>query len=55
MFTIEHSLPAINFAASDHWAAGACFRYWFIWQKILGSFLSIFFVAGITGLAKSDR
>jgi hypothetical protein len=55
MFTIENSLPAVNFAMSDHWAAHGCLRYWFMCQKIAGWFLSIFFIAGITGLAKSDK
>jgi hypothetical protein len=55
MFTIENSLPAISFAMSDHWAASGCLRYWFMCQRILCWFLSIFFIAGITGLAKSDK
>jgi len=55
MFTLEHSLPATNFAMSDHWAPGGRLRYWFMLQRIVGWILSIFFVAGITGLAKSDK
>jgi hypothetical protein len=66
-FTIEHSLPAINLGMSGSWSAdGAplnwrhpclaeCIRIWFLAQRLFGWLLSIFFVAGITGLARSDR
>jgi hypothetical protein len=55
MFTIENSLPAINLSISDHWRAVGCLNWWFFVQRIVGWFLSIFFVAGITGLAKSEK
>lgn len=55
MFSIENTLPAVNFAMSDHWVAVGWLRYWFMCQRIFGWFLSIFFVAGITGLTKSDK
>jgi len=55
MFTIENSLPAINLSMLDHWSAVGCLKWWFFVQRIAGWFLSIFFVAGITGLAKSEK
>ena len=67
MFTIEHSLPAISLGMSSSWSAdGApqnaghpCFargiRAWFLLQRLFGWLLSIFFIAGITGLVKSDK
>lgn len=55
MFTIENSLPVINLSMSDHWRAVGCLNWWFFVQRIAGWFLSIFFVAGITGLAKSEK
>lgn len=55
MFSIENTFPAIGFSMSDHWAASGCLRYWFMCQRIAGWFLSIFFVAGVTGLVKSDK
>jgi hypothetical protein len=55
MFTIENSLPAINLSMSDHWRAVGCLSWWFFVQRIVGWLLSIFFVAGITGLAKSEK
>ena len=55
MFSIENTLPAISFSMTDQWAASGCLRYWFMCQRIAGWFLSIFFVAGVTGLVKSDK
>jgi hypothetical protein len=67
MFTIEHSLPAINLGVASSWSADATpqnmvyplfangIRIWLCVQRLLGWLLSIFFVAGITGLVKSDR
>ncbi|MFY9853572.1 MAG: hypothetical protein WAK26_06825, partial [Terracidiphilus sp.] len=55
MFSIENTFPAISFAMSDHWAAVGWLRYWFMCQRIVGWLLSIFFIAGITGLAKSEK
>jgi hypothetical protein len=67
MFTIEHSLPAIDLGMSSSWSADGspqsaehpCFangvRIWLWVQRLLGWLLSIFFVAGITGLVKSDK
>lgn len=55
MFAIENSLPAINLSMADHWEAVGCIGWWFFVQRIAGWFLSIFFVAGITGLAKSEK
>jgi hypothetical protein len=67
MFTIEHSLPAINLGVSNSWSADAGsespqhpnyaggIRLWLFAQRLFGWFLSIFFIAGITGLVKSDK
>lgn len=55
MFSIENGIPVINLSMSGHWRAVGDFSWWFFGQRIVGWFLSIFFVAGITGLAKSDR
>ncbi|MGB0074736.1 MAG: hypothetical protein WBP71_17445 [Terracidiphilus sp.] len=55
MFSIENTFPAISFSMSDHWAATGCLRYWFMCQRIAGWFLSIFFIAGVSGLVKSDK
>jgi hypothetical protein len=66
MFTIEHSLPAISLGISSSWSAdvtpqsshpryGEVIRVWLVTQRILGWLLSIFFLAGITGLVKSDK
>jgi hypothetical protein len=66
-FTIEQSLPAINLGMSGSWSAdgtpqnwkhprfAASIRVWFFVQRLFGWLLSIFFIAGITGLAKSDK
>ena len=67
MFTIEHSLPAINLGIANNWSADAVpqtsgnprfansIRIWLCAQRLLGWVLSIFFLAGITGLVKSDK
>jgi hypothetical protein len=66
-FTIEQSLPAINLGMSGSWSADGVpqnskhprfttgIRVWFLVQRLFGWLLSIFFIAGITGLAKSDK
>ena len=66
-FTIEQSLPAINLGMAGSWSADGvpqhsehpCFatgiRAWFFVQRLFGWLLSIFFIVGITGLAKSDK
>jgi hypothetical protein len=67
VFTIEHSVPAINFGISNNWSADSvaqisahpCYassiRNGLLAQRLLGWILSIFFIAGITGLVKSDK
>jgi hypothetical protein len=55
MFSIENGIPAINLSMSDHWRVAGCLNWWFFVERIVGWFLSIFFVAGITGLAKSEK
>jgi hypothetical protein len=55
LFTVENSLPATNLSMFDHWRAVGCLNWWFFVQRIAGWFLSIFFIAGITGLAKSEK
>jgi hypothetical protein len=66
MFTIEHSLPAINLGISSSWSADVApqnphphyaegIRAWLLIQRLFGWLLSIFFIAGITGLVKSDK
>jgi len=66
-FTIEQTFPAINLGMSGSWSADGVplnsecpgfatgIRAWFLLQRVLGWLLSIFFIAGITGLAKSDK
>ncbi len=67
LFTVERSLPAINLGIAGSWSADPTpqnsvsplvangIRVWLCIQRILGWLLSIFFVAGITGLVKSDK
>ena len=55
MFSVENGIPAINLSISEHWRAVGGLSWWFFGQRIVGWFLSIFFLAGITGLAKSDK
>lgn len=67
VFTIEHSLPVINLNISSNWSAdgspqqpepqclASCIRIWLLIQRLSGWLLSIFFVAAITGLVKSDK
>jgi hypothetical protein len=66
-FTIEQSLQVINLGMSSSWSADGVpqnsgqqrfatgIRVWFLVQRVFGWLLSIFFIAGITGLAKSDK
>jgi hypothetical protein len=55
MFSLENSFPVINLSMLDHWRAVGCLYWWLLVLRIVGWFLSIFFVAGITGLAKSEK
>lgn len=67
MYSVEHSVPAINLGISGSWTANPTtqlpgrpefsyhLRWWFWVQTLLGWGLSIFFIAGLTGLVKSDR
>ncbi len=66
-FTIEQTFPAINLGISGSWSADGVplkserlgfatgIRAWFFVQRLFGWLLSIFFIAGITGLVKSDK
>jgi hypothetical protein len=66
-FTIEQTFPAINLGMSGSWSADGVplkserqgfatgIRAWFFVQRLFGWLLSIFFIAGITGLVKSDK
>ncbi len=67
IFTVEHSLPTITFGMSNSWsadispqdAAHPCLAKWIriflVAQRFFGWLLSIFFLAGLTGLVKSDK
>ena len=67
MYSVEHSVPAINLGISSNWSANTAaqfpghppyvygLRWWFCVQTLLGWGLSIFFIAGLTGLVKSDK
>jgi hypothetical protein len=67
IFSIEHSLPGLNLGVSGSWSAnttaewpqhrsiGPAIRVWFWIQTMLGWFLSIFFLAGISGIVKSSK
>lgn len=67
IFSIEHSLPGLNLGVSGSWSAnttaewprhrsaGPAIRSWFWLQTMLGWLLSIFFLAGISGIVKSAR
>ena len=67
VFSIEHSVPAINLGISNNWSADSvaqvsanpCYarsiRIGLLAQRLLGWILSIFFIAGISGLVKSDK
>jgi hypothetical protein len=65
IYSLEHSIPALNLGVSSVWSANTPadnarpriyrgLRWWFWLQTALGWVLSIFFVAGLTGLVKSD-
>lgn len=65
MYSLEHSLPGINLGITSSWSADTTahwpghnylepiIRYWFWVQSLSGWLLSIFFVAGLSGVAKS--
>jgi len=67
IFSIEHSVPGLNLGVSESWSAdttaywprhrwvGPVVRVWFWLQTMLGWFLSIFFLAGISGIIKSSK
>ncbi|MEI9978286.1 MAG: hypothetical protein WDN23_04675 [Edaphobacter sp.] len=67
MYSIEHSLPGVNLGVASSWSADTTaqwpkhrnfepvVRFWFWFQTLLGWLLSIFFVAGISGVVKSPR
>ena len=67
IFSIEHSVPGLNLGVSGSWSAntagdwpqhpwvGSAIRRWFWLQTILGWLLSIFFVAGISGIVKKTN
>jgi hypothetical protein len=67
IFSIEHSLPGLNLGVSGSWSAnttvawprhlwvGPAIRVWFWLQTMLGWFLSIFFLAGLSGIVKSSK
>jgi hypothetical protein len=67
IYSVEHSIPAINLGVSTSWSADPVaqspghpfyvyqLRWWFWTQTLIGWGLSIFFIAGITGLVKSDK
>ncbi len=67
IYSIEHSIPAINLGISSSWSADTVaqspghpsylyrLRWWFWAQSLIGWGLSFFFIAGITGLVKSDK
>jgi hypothetical protein len=66
-YSIEHSLPGMNLGIAGSWSAdttaewpqhrgvGPLIRYWFWVQTILGWFLSVFFVAGLSGVIKTRK
>jgi hypothetical protein len=67
IFSIEHSLPGLSLGVSGSWSAnttaawprhrsaGPAIRVWFWLQTMLGWLLSIFFLAGISGIVKSSK
>jgi hypothetical protein len=67
IFSIEHSLPGLNLGVSGSWSSnttaewpqhrsvGPAIRLWFWLQTMLGWLLSIFFLAGISGIVKSSK
>lgn len=67
IFSIEHALPGLNLGVSGSWSSntsaewpqhrsvGPAIRLWFWLQTMLGWFLSIFFLAGISGIVKSSK
>jgi hypothetical protein len=67
MYSIEHSLPGVNLGVASSWSADTTaqwpdhrlvepvVRYWFWTQSLIGWLLSIFFVAGLTGVVKTSR
>ena len=67
VFSIEHSLPGLNLGVSGNWSgntsavwpgaprSGRAIRLWFWLQTMLGWLLSIFFLAGISGIVKTPK
>jgi hypothetical protein len=67
VFSIENTIPALSLGVANAWSADTTaqwpnhpdierfVRYWFWVQKALGWILSIFFVAGISGVIKSSE
>ena len=67
MYSVEHSLPGVNLGIASTWSADTTaqwprhrgfepvIRFWFWLQTLFGWVLSIFFVAGISGVVKSPR
>lgn len=67
IYSAEHSIPTLNLGVSSNWSADSVgqlpgrpsyaywLRWWFWVQTFLGWGLSIFFIAGITGLVKSEK
>jgi hypothetical protein len=67
IFSLEHSLPGLSLGVSGSWSAdttaawpqhvwvGPVIRSWFWLQTLLGWLLSIFFVAGISGVVKTSK
>lgn len=67
IFSIEHSLPGLNLGVSGNWSSNTtadwpnhpwvepAIRIWFWLQTVFGWFLSIFFLAGISGIVKRSK
>jgi hypothetical protein len=67
IFSIEHSLPGLTLGVSASWSAdttavwpqhvwvGPVIRFWFWLQTLFGWLLSIFFIAGISGIVKTTK
>lgn len=67
VYSLEHSLPGMNLGISSCWSANTpaswaqhpklapLIRIWFWVQTLVGWLLSIFFLAGISGMVKSQK